>query len=71
MKSVTKCDILYPIKTLWDELVQNHGQHTAGIRFRTYLRYYVPDHRPLWVEFSTQQWAASSAQGAYGSKPGG
>jgi len=53
LKSVTKCDILYPIKTLWDELVQNHGRHTAGIRFRTYLGYYISDHRPLRVEFGT------------------
>lgn len=53
MKSVTKCDILYPIKTLWDELVQNHGRHMASIRFRTYLGYYISDHRPLRVEFGT------------------
>jgi endonuclease/exonuclease/phosphatase family metal-dependent hydrolase len=41
-------------KTLWEELVHRHGQKIASIRFRTYLRYYISDHRPLWAEFQTQ-----------------
>jgi hypothetical protein len=36
---------------LWQRLVNDHGETMALIRFRTYLRYYISDHRPLWAEF--------------------
>jgi len=42
------------IKALWEKLVDKHGKKIAAVRFRTYLRYYISDHRPLWAEFSTQ-----------------
>jgi hypothetical protein len=36
---------------LWQKLVNDHGETMALIRFRTYLRYFISDHRPLWAEF--------------------
>lgn len=38
-------------QALWNQLIQNHGAGNGKKRFRTYLRYYLSDHRPLWAEF--------------------
>jgi endonuclease/exonuclease/phosphatase family metal-dependent hydrolase len=46
--------------TLWDRFMTEHQNLTpakqkkkAITAFRAYLRYYISDHRPLWVEFKT------------------
>jgi hypothetical protein len=39
----------------WKSLSANRTQKKAVTEFNKYLRYYMSDHRPIWVELKTSQ----------------
>ena len=41
-------------RRLWNRLVDQNTKHRATKLFRSYLRAYLSDHRPLWIEFRTR-----------------
>jgi len=34
----------------WDELVAEHGEKKARSKYNAYVKFYVSDHRPLWMQ---------------------
>ena len=41
-------------KDKWEELEQKYGTKAANPKFNKYVKFHVSDHRPLWIQLSTQ-----------------